>query len=402
VRSPHALFVFLASLFGLAYTFVTPPCYVPDEVAHFWRAVSIAHGTLNPTDGNAPLPKGYQVFVFCVMHANVKVEWQQMKDAWDIDQKTNEIVELKVVPASYSPANYVPQIAAAWIGRVTRIRPMIVFYLGRLFALAAFIALVAFAIRATPFLKWGFAAAALLPMSLFMAASWSADSMTIALAFLTTALALRGARDVASPVAAFFLGLCKPVNFLVAFIARRWIVPLAALAGFGVLALIARGAPPQTARLAHWPCVNRDFPGIVVNDYLASTAAYAEQMVGRLGRLDVILPKPIIWLEWALLALIAITAGEKIPRLQRLQTLVVSLLLMLSISAWMYLTWTPTCNPPILGIQGRYYLPLLPALLVAISNPWWRWKKPGAIALATVAVIANTFAAAAVGFRYYG
>jgi len=235
---------------------------------------------------------------------------------------------------------------------------------------------------------------------LFMAASWSADSMTIALAFLVTALALRGARDAVSPVAAFVLGLCKPISFLVACIARRWIVPVAALVGFGVLVLLSRGGSTSVP----WSCFTSNplrFVRIVGADYVASTPAYAEQMVGRLGRLDVILPRPIIWLEWALLVLIVLTAGEKIPRLQRTLALAVSVVLMFAISAWELLTWTPNCMSPLLGIQGRYYLPLLPALFVGLSNPWWRWRKPGAIAIAAVAVIANTFAVVAVIVRYY-
>lgn len=394
--SAHRLFLVLASLFGLGFAFATPPCYVPDEVAHFWRAVSIAGGTLQPAGNKAPVPKGYQVFVFCVMHGNDQVSGQQMRTAWTIDEKGDEIVSLTVVPSSYTPANYLPQIAAALVGRAAHLRPMIVFYLGRLFALAAFIALVAFAIRTTPFLKWGFCAAALLPMTLFMAASWSADSMTIALAFLVTALALRG---VANPIAAFLLGLCKPVNFLVAFISRRWIMPAAALLGFVLLVVISRGT--ETAR---WSCITGDplrFARIVASDYATSTAAYAEQMVGRLGRLDVVLPPPVIWLEWALLALIVLSAGEKIPRAQRVLALAVSVALMLSISTWMYVTWTPGCDPPLRGIQGRYFLPLLPALMLGLSNPWWRWKKPGAAVIAAVAVIANAFAVVAVAVRFY-
>ena len=392
----HRLFIVLASLFGLGFVFATPPCYVPDEVAHFWRGVSIAYGTLQPTSGKAPLPKGYQVFVFCVMHGNERVSREQMRTARTIDEKANEMVNLTVVPSSYTPANYLPQIVAALIGRVAHLRPMIVFYLGRLFALAAFIALVAFAIRTTPFLKWGFCAAALLPMTLFMAASWSADSMTIALAFLVTALALRG---VANPIAAFLLGLCKPVNFLVAFISRRWILPVAAVLGFAVLLLLSRGT--ATAR---WSCITSDplrFARIVASDYAGSTPAYAEQMVGRLGRLDVVLPRPILWLEWALLAVLVLTAGEKIPRVQRVLALAVSVALMLSISTWMYVTWTPTCDPPLLGIQGRYFLPMLPVLMLGVSNPWWRWRRPGAAATAAVAIIANCFAVAAVAIHYY-
>lgn len=408
MRSPERLFVVLASVLGLAYAALTPPCYVPDEVAHFWRAVSIAHGTLNPTEGKAPLPKGYQVFVFCVMHRDIagkpelKIEREWLRTAWTIDQKPKEIVALTVTNASYTPWNYLPHIAAALIGRITGARPMIVFYLGRVFSLAAFLALVAFAIRVTPYLKWGFCAAGLLPMTLFMAASWSADPMTIGMAFIVTALSLRGARDVASPITAFVLGLCKPIYFLLAAISRRWLVPVAALAGFIVLILLARGS--AAAPSSQWTCVSGDpmrFARVVVHDFAVSTPAYLEQMVGRLGQLDVILPKAVIWLEWLLLAALIVTAGERVARAQRLLAFAASVALIFAVSIWMYLTWTKTCGDVILGVQGRYYLPLLPAFLVALSNPWWRWRRVGALLVGVVAAVANVAALVALVVRYY-
>jgi len=39
-----AAFAAVGLLFGIAYTLITPPFEVPDEVGHYWRASSIAYG----------------------------------------------------------------------------------------------------------------------------------------------------------------------------------------------------------------------------------------------------------------------------------------------------------------------------------------------------------------------
>ena len=388
-------FVLLASIFGLLFVFLTPPCYAPDEVAHFWRAVSIAHGTLNPTAGKAPVPKGYEILVFCVMHGNAKLTRPMFETAWDVDPHAHELVNLRVVPASYTPANYLPQIAAALIGRLTGARPLLVFYLGRLFALAAFIALVAFAIDVTPVLKWGFCAAALLPMTLFMAASWSADSLTIGVAFVVTALGLRKLESLrhVEQALSLLLGMCKPGYFLIPLIAKRWLPMLASIVGFIIATLLAVNASTSSQEC---------FPTLVIaKDYVAHGALYAEQLVGRLGMLDVFLPRWLIRIEWIFLAVLAITAGESVPRVQRLLAMFVVLATMGAISVGLYFAWTPSCASLIEGIQGRYFLPIVPLALIAISNPRWRWWRPGPLTTSVIACFANVVALHALIGRYY-
>ena len=64
--------------------------------------------------------------------------------------------------------------------------------LGRLFNFAGFVALAYFAVRFTPVGKRIFMVASCLPMTLHVTASYSYDACTIGLAFLFTALCLRG------------------------------------------------------------------------------------------------------------------------------------------------------------------------------------------------------------------
>jgi uncharacterized membrane protein len=86
---------------------------------------------------------------------------------------------------------------------------------------------------------------------------------------------------------------------------------------------------------------------------------------------------------------------------QRVLALAASFVVMVTVSIWMYLTWTPTCADEILGIQGRYFLPILPALMVGLSNPWWSARRVGSGIVVPVAAIANAVAVVAVAVHYY-
>src|SRR5258708_33412425 len=60
------LFVAVALLLGLAFTFVTPPFKVPDEQNHFWRMLAVGRGQLLPTRGpdTTVVAKSTQNFVW--------------------------------------------------------------------------------------------------------------------------------------------------------------------------------------------------------------------------------------------------------------------------------------------------------------------------------------------------
>ena len=63
-------------------------------------------------------------------------------------------------------------------------------YMGRVANLIAYLLLAAAAVRLMPIQKWTMAMVALMPMSVYLAASLSADAMTIGLSLLVVALTL--------------------------------------------------------------------------------------------------------------------------------------------------------------------------------------------------------------------
>ena len=149
-----------------------------------------------------------------------------------------------------NPLLYLPSAAAVFLAFVLRLGFVPALVLGRLANLACFALLAAAAVKYTPFGRRVFAAAALLPMTLHLAASFSRDSLLLGLCFAFAALAMRAAfapeapgRKLLAALAAAGLLMCPgkavylPLALLVLCIpGRRLALPRPALWKAGYLA----------------------------------------------------------------------------------------------------------------------------------------------------------------------
>ena len=202
--SPENIFVVLGLFFGLLFIFITPPFQVPDEFAHLCRAFQVSEGQIiMKYEGKQP--SDYIPISLRILEASLL---KNLPFHPEIKITPNEIVlqsRLPLLPkqrrftycaaSMYSPIPYFPQAIGWWIGRTLSLPILVIFYTGRLFNLLAWIFLTFLAIRRVPVFKWVFLLIALMPMSLFMAASLSADAMTNALSFLFIAYILYLAFD---------------------------------------------------------------------------------------------------------------------------------------------------------------------------------------------------------------
>ncbi len=421
------LFVVVGLSAALLFTFVTPPFQVPDEVGHFWRAMSIAYGAVVPPvearGGVARIPQGYSTLVYVFWRdiagaPDEKIAWKQFQTSLEVRLEAEKSAVV-TFPAGYTAIPYLPQVAAALVTRVIPVRPVITFYLGRLCNAVAYVLLIALAIRITPTMRWLFAAAGLLPMALFLAASWSSDPMTVATSFLLTAGLLRGAhtwRDIALlATCGAAVGLCKPAYFLIALLAVvtpfarvywRAVVIAATAAGVAVaMWSAARTFAPQRPGAhidpaAQIQCVRHE-PSRFLEALRAELRFdYVRQAVGRLGVLDVPLPGALVWAELLLLLLCAWTAGN-VSGPVRGAALLVSLATIAGIALSLYIGWTPPCARSIDGLQGRYLLPVVPLVFAVAGAALVRREEITRLALAAVAICANATALVAVGWRYY-
>jgi uncharacterized membrane protein len=71
------------------------------------------------------------------------------------------------------------------------------------------------------------------------------------------------------------------------------------------------------------------------------------------------------------------------------------------ISLASYLGWTPPCAHFVDGVQGRYFIPLIPLALLVVSGRFVRSEVVVGRCVIVVAAIANIAALAMVASRYY-
>ncbi|HSY50239.1 MAG TPA: DUF2142 domain-containing protein [Thermoanaerobaculia bacterium] len=410
------LFVAAALLLGLAFVFVTPPFEVPDEQNHFWRTLAVSRGQFLPKRGpdTVPVVKSTQNFVWVLFRTEPRETLAQklrIAAALPYDKASGGTVGFA---AWYTPLPYVAQSLVAALP----LRPVIVFYGGRVANLLVAVILIALAIRAAPDYGSIFAAAALLPMSLYQLASLSADAVTMALAWLFTALLLVPPRRVwVVPLCGFALALCKPAYFLIALLVlvapfrrRSRMAIIAATAAGTLLSLAAasRGAYNPRAGLpvdaaAQFQCVAADpvqFARVAMHDVVTNGRFYVEEMVGRFGANELKLSPFVITAEIILLIAAALTTGTAPRGRVRMVAAAIVAMTVCGILLSQYLIWSIVCGDAIEGVQGRYFLEILPLFLAVIRLPRVRWRvSPWAIV--AVALVCNSVALLALVRRYW-
>lgn len=296
------------------------------------------------------------------------------------------------------------------VGKLVGLGAYPVFYLGRIFSAAFFVACAVAAVRISPVGKSAFMAVSFLPMTLQEAASYSYDGGTIGLSFVFLALVLRATFTdeklgvgwlTAIAVTAALLAPCKAIYVLEVglvlliptgrFASRRASIAFKS----GVLALAA--ATSIALKLAMVSSVSSGtstfaFPGEttysltdLLSDPLGAAALFVRTLwvagdsywmtaVGSsLGWLQPNLAAPS-WLMGAYVIVLLCAAqrpgeGEVAIRPRhRAAFLAVAALVWLAAMLSMAVAWTPNTADTIQGVQGRYLLPALPLLLLGLRS----------------------------------
>ena len=435
--SPRS-FYWTALLIGLTYVCVTPVLSAPDEVAHFWRAVAVGRGALAPAPAPRPVPvavdESRRVLAWHATSTLDRTGRYGFADLAVTSRLTwrNDGQPVGVVPL-YTPIVYLPQAFISAMSDRARVRPLVLFYAGRLANLAVWLLVIALAIRIAPACAPLFAIVALLPMTLYLFASWSADAAAIALAMLFLALVVRAAttrerigrgETAALVVAALLLTLCKPpyalIVLLVGFIPRaRFRSRRAASA---VLALIGAAAVAGTVTSSLWfnaayfnmrpplpidpaaqlECIRHDparFAGVVLSDIRRHSHFYIEQAVGRFAHNEIKLHPLAVRLGWIALAVVALTTPTGLRRGFRVAAVAIAVMVSAGIVVSQYLIWSVVCGDAVEGVQGRYFLPVLPLIMIGLGGVFRR--KVPAIAVLVAAIVINGSAIATLLARYW-
>lgn len=217
----HRLVFALILALGVAYTMVIPPYGAPDEKYHINQSFTLACRWANVFSsedwdmGHVPINMSYRrehdfdaVLQDQEDHTTVWT-WQAFADGMftlspdDFDSH----VALEEAQTDSNPILYLPSAAAVFAGFLLHLGFVPVLVLGRLANLVCFAVLAAAAVRFAPFGKRVFAAVALLPMTLHLAASFSRDSLLLGLCFAFTALCLQAAFGEKAPGRALLVAI---------------------------------------------------------------------------------------------------------------------------------------------------------------------------------------------------
>jgi uncharacterized membrane protein len=446
---PEVVFAIIAVVFGLSLVFVNAPFQIQDGGTHFFRAYHVSQGDLvtsrkgDSVGGKIPesvisLPGKYN---HLSGHPELQVDrdtfWADFNKPFDAEEK--QFVDF-FAQSLYAPTVYFPQAIGIALGRMGEWSALKLMYAGRISALLCWIVMVFAAIRITPVFKWVFVVVALLPRSLSLAASLSADGPTNAMALLLTAVIMREilgnetklnnwdvlfiitlgvllsmAKQVYLPLVgmAFLIPVQKFISRNNKLVFCGLVIGAAALAtGLWTREIhdlyrswYGADASQQMKLIMARPW---QFPLIAFDTFIEHWVVCRLAFVGVLGFLDVWLPRWVYQsypFVLAGVALFSTDCDKPFPWSQRCWLVVLCVCSFLLIYLSMYLVWTEPGAKLVKGVHSRYFLPLaVPMLLALFYNRWHKLRLGywGPLAVGLYLCVVWTVTCWSVWVRFYG
>jgi uncharacterized membrane protein len=400
--------------YALTLVFLTPPFQVPDEHEHYLYARAITTGSILPHDlpnsrrggtvtrADIELIQVFDAVPFYLDHS--------LRATPELFDKARHVTGADVlVPANYwgvavySPLAYVTPAVAMLAADALGLDRLDSFYAGRAANVLLFVLAVAFAIWIAPTGRPAFAFIFLLPMPLYEAASFSADVLAFALSAIVCALLARVAAGISSSVlwlwiAALLIAILSTIKSPLVALA----VPLMVL-GWRVS---ARTAPLLGLTvIGAWMAWNFGFAlgesyaarlrtipgGVSTHDQMQFLLAHPQSIISI--AIETMRQKALIYIGsgigvfgffntplaiWfyllaLVIGLVMFVGSSLSERLKmalgfRLALAVAGLIAIALTFGTLYLAWTPVGSNVVLGVQGRYFIPILIILALSVSG----------------------------------
>lgn len=403
---PEKVFLIIALIYGLTFLIFTP-FMVPDESPHFYKALDISAGhlTITKLDGTSGI---YIPESALTTFNNFSIDSLSQWLYFPLNSNDKIFYDISgIAVASYSPIPYLASGLAISIGKLFNLSALALLYMGRLANLLVWILLSYLAIKITPVHKWVLLLIALMPMTLFEAASLSADSFTIAISLLTVALffklsfendntkitnsdkylllILMSLVSLSKPtyIILIFLFFMIPKNkfenehkrflsFFLLFSVSLIVTLIWNFVNSGIYMpnhVLGVSFSGQIAYVLNNP-INYIF--IMLSAYLNNINFHLTMLIGNFAIVPLANPLPnwIVYSYTIVLVLVSLLDKKKldITLIQKFISLVTFFLTMAAITAIIYISWNPLSQNYIEGIQSRYFIPIMPLLLLLFYN----------------------------------
>lgn len=376
INRPELIFLIYGFVFGVLFMFLTPPFKVPDEHAHFHRAIETANGVFY--NRVPPKMSEYDKIVQRLPEFRVRV-----------DIYTHKFHQV----SGYSSIMYLASALGVKVGALFK-NAYLMFYLSRFFNLLMWLVLIYLAIKITPVFKWQFLLFALLPMSVFEGMSVSADSFVNSFAFLFFAYMFKLMYDkkeklnkweiciytIMSIVSSLLKGCLIYPAFLLLLIKdkRKYII-----SGLVILLSVIIGGlwashnyvmigpnadvalQKEILQTAPVSVLMKIFKTIVLSSFY-----WAKGAIGILGWLDIRFPLSIYTITLIIysMSFLLIPAEYKVRKSYRILSLGLIFMFLIIICTALFCTWNPVNNPKIGGFQGRYLISVFPLFFMSFGQ----------------------------------
>lgn len=438
LNTPQKFFLPLFFVAGLVFVFAVPPFQNPDEPMHFYRGYQVAKGQVFSTSNGAELYGGdiplsmRELVVKSEIGHNYDYDYRFFLDYGELlryGYGGEKVFEGFPNTAIYSPLAYIPSALAHGVVGLFNGPLLVALYLGRLLSMLMVLLAFMLALQVIPFGKWIVFAVGLIPMTVASASGINADGMTLSMSLLFIAITFFITFR-KKAVSKWWFGLLFGLMASLALVKQAHIalLPLALLipilnsryrkkevyismAGAFIIALavfmVWFKATDQIV-INFVPSIQPDlqkafifqaptgFIKALLSTYLTNYGnGTFIGLFGNFGWLTATLPTLFIVIS-TLVLYFAVQAREKdeqrltsLPvkqvRFFRVWCVAVFMAVLLMISAALYVYWTPYKEKFIMGIQGRYFLPILPLLLI----PFIGKLKPGQQSIKRIVVIGS-------------
>ena len=419
----ECIFVSMILILGFVYMFVIPPFAVPDEYAHFLTAYAkssqlLGMEALDDQGKVVVMPGRMWENNLNKSGASRDTYLQFMKGTLGKGEEFESVGETisTRTPLIQSGLGYFPQITGVTLARLFKLNFERILIVGRVFALLWYCLNMFWAIRLIPFGKMTLFVVGMLPMTLQQVVSYNYDSVLFGSCFLSIAylLYLKYEKKKILWYDLTILACIAIIIALVKFVYLPIIVGLGLLIreekyggkkkkrvsifvlllgsfGFSVVARMSAlsdmaKVPTETAE-GSWVKMSLEYcmqhPLRMIEIFYRTierqTSEYLSQMLATpLGHLDTPLPQIIVT------ALVVIILFSLLRKKDEKQfdvsdvgkcSLIIVIIVIGMIMVALLLGWTSIDATQIEGIQGRYFLPLLPLLVVLSQNRLAELKK---------------------------
>lgn len=201
---PSLVFLVISVIFGIIFIFTLAPLNGKDEFTHFPRAYLISEGTFweerlpnNQYGGALPInisrmTDEYRNLSRASNRGQYVINKSQLFHSYNSNSNLGKpkVKAIFTSDATYPPWDYVPSVIGIIFAKILHLPLIWYVYIARIFSLFLWASLTYMAIRIIPSGKWFLVALGLLPSSLTQAATISADGILNGLSWLVIALTL--------------------------------------------------------------------------------------------------------------------------------------------------------------------------------------------------------------------